>query len=82
MFFNKITANSTTPLQSLPQSKKGKIYADVPLNYFNNVEELKNYVTLLYENPDHNRQELLSDFGIESYGYKRLRKELDNWRVK
>ena len=44
MFFNNLPASSTTPLQPISVEKIGKVYADVPLNYFNNVEELKNYV--------------------------------------
>lgn len=44
MFFTPLAPISTAPLQAVPANKTGKIYADVPLNYFNDVEELKSYV--------------------------------------
>lgn len=44
MFFNQLDTLSTKPLQAISADKRGKVYADVPLNYFNNIDELKNYV--------------------------------------
>ena len=45
-------------------------------------EDFKKIIKELYENPNNNRQELLRNYDIESFGYKRLRKELDSRRVK
>ena len=56
MFFNQLDTNSTTALQALPASKRGKVYADVPLNYFANVENLKNYVVELKKLMEENRK--------------------------
>ena len=42
-------------------------------------KEIKELIQLLYENPGSNRQVLLQDYGVESFGYKRLRKEMDYW---
>lgn len=44
-------------------------------------EEYKELIAKLYENKKNNRQDILKDYNIESYGYKRLRKEIDR-RVK
>ncbi len=44
-------------------------------------EEYKDLIAKLYENKKNNRQDILKDYNIESYGYKRLRKEIDR-RVK
>ena len=52
------------------------------IDTFKTEKELKKIIELIYNNENNNRQELLNSFGIESYGYKRLRKELDNWRIK
>lgn len=45
-------------------------------------EDYKKLIEVLYENPNNNRQEILRDYDIESYGYKRLRKEFDNRRIR
>ena len=45
-------------------------------------EDFKKIINDLYENPNNNRQEILNDMGIESYGYKTLRKEIDKWSIK
>ena len=42
-------------------------------------DEIKDIIEKLFENKNNNRQELLKDYGIESYGFKRLRKEFDKW---
>ena len=47
MYFNQLETKAATPAQALPNEKRGKIYADVPLNYFSNIDELKNYVVEL-----------------------------------
>ena len=44
MFFNQLPAKSVTPLKPISTNKRGKVYADVPLNYFSNIEDLKSYV--------------------------------------
>ena len=43
-------------------------------------EEIKQLLEKLIENKEHNRQKIINDMGIDSYGYKRLRKEIDNIR--
>ena len=43
-------------------------------------EDFKKIVKLVYDNPDNNRQLLLRDYGIESFGHKRLRKEINDIR--
>ena len=40
-------------------------------------DEMKHLLEILIENKNHNRQEILNNMGIESYGYKRLIKEID-----
>ena len=47
------------------------------IDKINTKEELKELIKELYENKNNNRQEILNNIGIESYGYKRLRKEID-----
>ncbi len=43
-------ANSTfKSLETLPQNLHGKIYADVPLSYFENIDSLKDYTRFLKE---------------------------------
>lgn len=43
-------------------------------------EDFKKIAKLIYDNPDNNRQLLLRDYGIDSFGHKRLRKEINNIR--
>ncbi len=45
-------------------------------------EEMKELIKILFENKNNNRQEILKDYNIESYGYKRLRKEINEWGIK
>jgi hypothetical protein len=47
--FYKDSHAKLVELAPLPKSKQGKIYADVPLAYFANIEALKKYVTHLKE---------------------------------
>ena len=42
-------------------------------------DDFKMFINMLYENKNNNRQEVLKEFDIDSYGYKRLRKEIDKW---
>lgn len=73
--FLKSTLDFLVPLSSL----------DGVLQIIDNTktkEGFKNIIELLYNNPDNNRQELLNDYGIDSYGYKRLRKEIESKRIK
>ena len=43
-------------------------------------DEIKDFIKVLYENKNNNRQEIMKDYDIESYGYKRLRRAIDTWR--
>ncbi len=43
-FFSMAGKHSFQKASLLPEHQRGKIYADVPLNFFRNVEDLKNYV--------------------------------------
>ena len=43
-------------------------------------DDLKNIIEKLFLNKDHDRSSLLRSEGIESYGYKRLRKELETFK--
>ena len=45
-------------------------------------DEIKNLVKLLFENKNNNRGEILSEYGIESFGLKRLKKEINTFEVK
>ena len=45
-------------------------------------EELKELINVLYENKNNDRQEILKEYDVSSYGYKRLRKEIDEWGCK
>ncbi|NCB38256.1 MAG: hypothetical protein EOM80_05740 [Erysipelotrichia bacterium] len=48
IFFNPLPAHQKiSPAHFLPQSQHGKVYADVPLNFFNTVDALKSYVNEL-----------------------------------
>lgn len=59
----------------------------VPLSSFDGVlqiidkiknrDELKKLIKLLYENKNNDRSEIISGYGIESFGLKRLRKEIN-----
>ncbi len=42
--------------------------------------EYKDLIEELMLNPDHNREKIINDKGIETFGFKRLRKEIN--RVK
>lgn len=44
MFFDKLETKTTTPIKTIKENKRGKVYADVPLNYFSTLDELKSYV--------------------------------------
>ena len=44
--------------------------------------EIKELIKQLFENKNNNRGEILNEFGIESYGLKRLRKEIESFGVK
>ena len=44
---------------------------------YSDVETIKNIIEELLENRNNNRQEIINNMGIESYGYKRLKKEID-----
>lgn len=45
MFYNQ--ADSFVPTTAISDSQRGKVFADVPLNYFKDVEDLKQYVAYL-----------------------------------
>ena len=45
--------------------------------YYNNKDELIKLINELVENPNHNREEAMQKRDIETYGFKRLRKEID-----
>ncbi len=47
MFFSELETINSNPVKPLSIEKRGKVYADVPLNYFQNVEDLKKYVVEL-----------------------------------
>ena len=40
-------------------------------------EEIKSLIEKLVSNPNHDRQKILNDYGVESYSFKRLVKEID-----
>ena len=40
-------------------------------------EDIKELIRVLVENENHDRQNILHDYGIDSFGYKRLTKEID-----
>lgn len=43
ILFNPIKLGKLLPLNKIAKENRGKIYADVPLSYFANLDELKNY---------------------------------------
>ncbi len=67
------TLQSLVPLSSMDASLQ-------IIDRFNNVDEYKNLLDELISNPEHNREEILKHKGIETFGFKRLKKEIDNVR--
>ena len=51
-------------------------------NIINNKEELKELINRLFENKENDRQQILKDYNVESYGYKTLTKKLEKWGKK
>ena len=47
------------------------------IDKFKSEDEIKKLIKELFENKGNNRQEILDDKGISSFGYKTLRKEID-----
>ena len=45
--------------------------------YGNDKVEMRYLLLQLIENENHNREEVINEIGIETYGFKRLRKEID-----
>ena len=45
-------------------------------------EDFQKYVEMLFLNPNHDRSSLLRENGIQSYGYKRLRKAIEDYKRK
>ena len=67
--FLKATLDSLVPLSSM----------DALLQITDEVkdtEEIKKLIEKLIENPDHNRQNILNDMGVSTFGYNRLIKEI------
>ena len=72
--FSSATLSSLTPLSSM----------EVALQIIDkneDKEKIKELLELLIDNPLHDRQTIIKDMGYETYGYKRLRKEIERRRV-
>ena len=73
--FLNATLTSLTPLSSM----------EVALQIIDkneDKEKIKELLNLLIDNPLHDRQTIIKDKGYETYGYKRLRKEIERIKVK
>lgn len=49
LFFNPFQGHKTVSAPAVPTTARGKVYADVPLNFFASITDLKNYVVKLKE---------------------------------
>ena len=71
--FLDITLSNLLPISSLE--------AVLQINERNmDKETIKNLLDKLVVNSNHNRREIIDEMGIDSYGYKMLRMEIDRRR--
>ena len=73
--FLSATLNTIVPLSSMD----GLLQI---VDKINTKEEYKDIVKLLFDNKNNDRSEILKEMGIESFGLKRLRKEIDTYGVR
>ena len=77
---NEIMIEEATGDTVLELSSFDGVLQLIDRNY--SVEDMKELIRTLFENKDNDRSQILRSVDVDSYGYKRLRKEIDNYVAK